>query len=425
MTDPPVELTVETIGAQGDGVASWQGELVYLPFTVPGDRVAAIVDGNRGTVVRLVAAGPQRAEPACPHFGECGGCALQHLDAAAYRAWIGEQVAAALGRRGLDAVVVDTPVSVAPGTRRRAHFKALNTGSAVVLGYHRRQTHRLVDITQCPVLEPAIVALLAPLRAVLAQVLSPRERAGMMVTCTDSGLDVLIAAGRPVAASKMATLTAFALERGLARLCWGDGGDIETIIVARPPRAVFGGVAVELPPGAFLQPTREGEAWLAGFVAMAVGPAKSVADLYAGCGTFSFPLARQATVSAFEEQDRAVAAISAAAAGAGLTGRLHAAARDLDRHPLSADELAAYDAVVFDPPRAGARAQAVEIAKSPVPVVVAVSCNPATFARDARLLVDGGYRLTKVIPVDQFLWSAHIELAAVFERSRDAGEPLA
>jgi 23S rRNA (uracil1939-C5)-methyltransferase len=424
MADPPIELSVEAIGAQGDGVASWQGEPVYLPFTVPGDRVVATVGGGRGTIVRLIAPGRHRVEPVCAHFGDCGGCALQHLDAAAYRAWIGEQVAVALARRGLDAAVVGNPVSVASATRRRAHFKALNIGSAVVLGYNRRQTHRLVDITQCPVLVPSIVALLPPLRAVLAEILRPRERAGIMVTGTDSGLDVLVSVDRPVAASDIAALTAFAVDTDLARLCWNDGGAIETILTARPPRAVFGGVAVELPPGAFLQPTREGEDWLAGFVASAAGPAARVADLYAGCGTLSFPLAQEAAVSAFEEQDRAVAAIATAAARAGLTGRLHATARDLDRHPLSADELTAYDAVVFDPPRAGARAQAAEIAKSPVPVVIAVSCNPATFARDARMLVDGGYRLTQVTPVGQFLWSAHIELAAVFERSRDGGDGM-
>jgi len=417
MAETPVELTIDTIGAQGDGVASWRGEKVYLPFTVPGDRVTAVIDGSRGTVARVIAPGPTRAVPVCAHFGDCGGCALQHLDAAAYRTWIGDRIAEALARRGLDSAAIGAPLSVAPGTRRRVRLKALNTGSAILLGYNRRQTHHLVDILECPVLVPAIVALLPPLRTVLAKILRPRQCIEVLVTATDSGLDVVVVAGRPAAATDLEALTAFAIECDLARLCWDDDGACETVIGARVPRAVFGGVPVDLPPGAFLQATREGEELLSGIVTTAVGSAARVADLYAGCGTFSFALAKRARVTAFEAEDQAVAAIGAAAAQAGLTGRFRAAARDLDRFPLSADELAAYDAVVFDPPRTGARAQAAELAKSPVPVVVAISCNPATFARDARLLVDGGYALTAVTPIDQFLWSAHIELAAVFRKS--------
>ena len=417
-----VELEITAIGAAGDGVASHGGDRCFVPYTLPGDRVRARITGRRGgalaaEMVARLADGPHRAEPACRHFGDCGGCALQHLDDDFYADWKRERVTTALAQRGLCDVAVEAPLRVPVGARRRASLLAVRRKTGVLLGFRARGSHRVVDLGECPVLEPSLVALLAPLRGLFGDLLAPGKRAEALVTRLGTGID-LVVSGPPPDLAQRERLAAFAADHDMARVSWQapDGEPPEIVVQRRAAQAVFGGVAVDLPPGAFLQPSAAGEAMLIDTVVAATAGARRIADLYAGCGAFGFALARHATVHAVEG-DRAMAAAIAAAAGrAGLAGRVSSEARDLDRLPLLAGELAGFDAVVFDPPRAGAKRQAEALAASAVPLVVAVSCHPGTFARDARILVDGGYRIERVLPLDQFLWSPHVELVAVFRR---------
>ncbi len=418
-----VELTIETIGARGDGVARDGNGPVYIPFTVPGDRVRACYDDARGegraaTVVELLAAGPGRAMPSCRHFGTCGGCALQHLDAALYAETKSEFVRAALAHHGLaDAPLLPLRL-LPPGTRRRVRLslaRPRRRDAAVLVGFSQRASHDLVDLAACAVLAPPLFALVAPLRRLAGELLAPGETAHATLQRADSGIDALLDLPRPPDLTVLETLAAFAETQDLARLLWRVAGGEPTLVAQRRPvRVVIGGTAVDLPPDSFLQATPEAEAALTAAVRDAVGPATRIADLFAGIGTFTFALAAQARLHAVEGWAPAIAAITQAARRAGLATRVTAEARDLQRRPLEPDELAAYDAIVFDPPRIGAKAQAAALARARVKRLAAVSCNPASFARDARILIAGGYRLTAVQPIDQFVWSPHVELVAAF-----------
>lgn len=416
-----VELTVERIGGRGDGLAVLDGLPVFVPLAVPGDRVRVRIEGERAgglaaEVLELVEPGPGRVEPPCPLFGRCGGCALQHLEDARYARWQRGQVETALRRAGLADVPVGEVVRTPAGVRRRATFAAKRTAGGVLLGYNERQSHWIVPVEQCLVLDPAITALLGPLRAVLADILPDGRAMDLSVTVLEGGLDLLLTGGVEPGLAEREVWAAFAGAVDLGRLSWRaeERSPAEPLAHRRPVAARFGGVAVPVPPGAFLQASREGEAALTGLVTDALGGAATVLDLFAGCGTFSFPLARAARILAVEGDAAAHAAL---AAGVRQEPKVAALLRDLFRDPLVPAELDRFEAVVFDPPRAGAAAQAAEIARSRVPVVAGVSCNPATFARDARLLAEGGYRLERVTPVDQFLWSPHIEVVGVFRRS--------
>ena len=421
----PVVLRVESVGVRGDGIAHHGAERIFLPLTAPGDVVRARLgdrrgDGRAAQVLGFETFGA-RAEPSCPHFGACGGCALQHLSPASYveakTAWL----AAALRQHGLDADAI-MPLRLLPaGTRRRARFSIARPRAPkapVEIGFQARASHRIVDIASCAVLHPALMALLAPLRQVAAQLLAPGERGAATATLTDSGVDLLLDLGAPPALAGHEALAEFARERNVARLSWrAPGGTPSLIAQHRPPRTAFGGVTIDLPDEPFLQASAEADAVLTEEVLSAVADAPRVADLFAGVGTFTLPLAVRSTVHAVERDEGAVRALAAAVARAGLGQRVTCERRDLEERPLAAVELARFDAVVFDPPRAGAKAQTKTLAGSGVTRVVAVSCNPATFARDARALVEGGYRLAKIQPIDSFVWSAHLELVARFERT--------
>lgn len=416
-----LDVTISAIGARGDGIAEADGRRLFVPFTAPGDRVRVRPGRSRGDdgvaaeLVALIAPGPGRTAPVCPHYGACGGCALQHLETHAYLDWKRAQVGLALARAGLAEVPVAPTVATPPATRRRATFAAVRAGGSVRLGFNERQSNRVVDLAACPVLDPRIVALLPALRALLARLLPARGALDVTVTALDGGLDVLLTGGAEPDLAAREALAAFAGTADIARLSWrrGEGRDSEPIAHRRAAAARFGEVMVAIPPGGFLQASPAGQAALTAAVLEGVGAARSVADLFAGSGTFTFPLARRAVVHAVEGEGGALERLKAAARG--LSG-VTAERRDLFREPLTARELGRFEAVVFDPPRAGAKEQAGELARSGVPVVVGVSCNPASFARDARILADGGYRLGSVTPVDQFLWSPHVELVGVFRR---------
>lgn len=405
------QLTIDRLGAQGDGIADGQKGPVFVPFTLPGEHVVASLskDSQHAGLVELLTKSPDRIDPICPHFGACGGCALQHLAPHAYLAWKHNIVVQALRARGLSAEV--EPVRGFPlGARRRAAFALIASGAAVTLGYRRPRSHDVIGIDVCPILAPGIVARLPALRALLAPLLGSKREARVVVTLTDSGLDVVLEGVHPNK-NAWARLAREAGVNGIARISAGH----EDITIA-VPALHLGDAKVRLPPGAFLQASHEAETEMAALVRDGVGKAKRIADLFSGLGTFSFVLARRAKVDAYETDGLALAALGEAARHTPKLKPIKTVTRDLFRDPLGWQELTQYDAVVFDPPRAGAAAQAAQLAKSKVKRVVAVSCNPATLARDLRLLVDGGYQITRIVPVDQFLFSSHVEIVAHLER---------
>lgn len=411
----PLTLEIAALGAGGDGIATANGVRHFVPFTLPGETVVAVpraatADGVSCSVSAVTVASPERVAPFCPAFGRCGGCGLQHWLPEARDRWKRARVAVALGHRGF----ADPPVAeavVCPADTRRRATLALKGGK---LGFREGAGHAVVAIDACPVLRPELSALIAPLRALLAPLAA---EAAIAMTWTDAGADLAIRADADLGWEARQALAAFAADHELARLAWDAGAGPEPMAVARPPAMSFGGVAVPFPPASFLQPSAEGETALREAVLASLGDAARVADLFCGLGTFALPIARRARrVFAADADGAAVRALAAGVAQAGLGARIEVAARDLFREPLPAAELDAFDAVVFDPPRAGAQAQARELARSAVPLVVAVSCNPASFARDARTLADGGYTLERVTPVDQFPTTAHLELVAVFRR---------
>jgi len=411
-----VETTIERLGTRGDGVARLYEGVLYVPFALPGERVRARLgaprgDGWAGQLDAVLTPAPDRATPACRHFTVCGGCALQHLAPADYAGFKRDLIATALARRGLAAVHVAAPLISPPGSRRRVRFAVRRGARGCVIGFHAGASARIVALSECPVTAPAIVDLLPALAACLESCLAVGDEAVIAVTRLDGELDVAIDSAALLDLAGREALAALAAERDLAQLTWGG----EPIALRRKLRARFGPITVTPPPGFFLQATADGERAILDSV-LAVAPAHGkVADLFAGCGTISLPLAaRGLAVRAVELDPDALAALTEAARDARLP--VAGECRDLERQPLGARELDGLDAVVFDPPRAGAAAQAAALAASSVPLVIAVSCHPGSFARDARILVDGGYWLDAVQPIDQFLWSSHVELVALFRR---------
>jgi len=399
-----IDITIRKLGANGDGVAD--GPL-YVAGTLPGEQVRATRTGKeRAQLVEILATSPDRIAAPCPLFGRCGGCSLQHLSDAAYVAWKSDLLRAALASRGFD--IAPLPMlRIAPGTRRRAELAARRTGDGLLLGFHAPASDAIADMTACHVLEPSIVALLPKLRALLDDLLRGNEALDLHLTRADNGFDLLLT-GRTLDARKRLAFADFAAANGIVRTTWRSepGAVAEIVALHENPHVTFGTVQVVPPPGAFLQAARPAELAIAAEISVAVGRAKRTVDLFAGLGTFGFPLTGR--VHAVEGDFAAVAAMQDAARASFRAGRFTAEARDLEP----------FDAAIFDPPREGAAEQARWLAQSDVPTIVAVSCNPTTFARDARILADGGYTLTRVVPVDQFLWTSHLELVAVFTKPK-------
>jgi 23S rRNA (uracil1939-C5)-methyltransferase len=402
--------TVEIVrlGHAGDGVTA---DGLFVPYTVPGDVARIAREGPRGRVMEILAPGPGRANAQCSHFGRCGGCALQMLERESYLAWKREQVVNALAQRGLKDAPVEAIRAVPAGTRRRAMFKARGMGKAAALGFYKPESRRLVDIAECPVLAPQLARLIAPLKVQLAPILKPDETAELHVTATENGIDMSLKLKRARGPDILMRLSELASRLSLARLSWNG----ELVAMAATPLLHVGSFTVALPPESFLQPTKEGERILQDLVREEAAGARHITDLFSGCGTFALALADTHSVHAIDNVSEQIEALVAAA----KSGRADVTAetRDLFRRPLLPEELARFDCVVIDPPRPGAQAQALTLAQSAVRDVLYISCNPASFARDARVLIDGGYRLVRVVPLDQFLWSAHVELFAHFTRS--------
>lgn len=418
-----VDLTIDSLGAQGDGIAQHLGKPVFVAYALPGERVRVRLSakgGNAftGRLQEIVVASPERVVPPCPLFATCGGCALQHLSLPVYRAWKRQQVATTLAQRGIDLPEAAEMLTVEAGARRRAVLAAAKDQDRVDFGFHEAMSDRIVPLDDCLLMTPAMRAGIAGLRQLAQIVLANKQRADFHVTESLVGLDVLVFAENDLPMARRPQAIAAARAADLARFSWQHGKrQPEPIVMARVPQVRFGDILVDLPIGSFLQPSAEGEAALVAAVTSGIGKAKRIADLYAGCGTFTFPLAKIGRVLAVDAAKPAIAALNAAVNRAQQSGRIEGIARDLDQSPLPPIDLKYIDAVVFDPPRAGAEMQARMLAKSRVKKVVAVSCNPASFARDARVLIDGGYAVKNLTIIDQFPWSAHVELVAVLTRS--------
>ena len=401
------------------------GTPLYLPYTLPGEAVVARALRPRGDGWHAVAESIRHAEarvaPPCRHFGRCGGCVLQHWRDDEYRAWKSGLLSYPLRQAGFAVPDRLDLVPGLPGERRRIDFAVRRAGGRIVLGLHEQRSSDVSDITECLVLHPTLMALMAPLRSLLQGLRALRREGSVVINLLDAGPDMLLRTDAALTLEDRVALTAFAAEHGLPRVSQVQGGDEpETVALLRPPVTHMSGTAVRPPPGVFLQATAEGEreivaAVLRGMPAKITGKAR-VAELYAGCGTLTFALAEVARVAAFEGDAATVGALKQAINQGGMAGRVEAFQRDLARQPLSAKELAAFAAVVLDPPHGGAAAQIAQVAAVGVATVVYVSCNPATLARDARMLLGAGYRLEAVTAIDQFLWSARLESVSVFRR---------
>jgi 23S rRNA (uracil1939-C5)-methyltransferase len=391
--------TIIHVAARGEGVTA-DGR--HAALAAPGDVLNA--DGS-------VTPGPHHQAPPCRHFPTCGGCQLQHLDDGSYAAFITDRIAGALAAHELE-TDIRAPIVSPPRARRRASLHAEAKGGRIMLGFAEAGSHAIVDIQECHILAPELFALVAPLRKLLARLGLKRRRADVQMTSCDQGVELLIGASFDGLEAAEAII-AFCQEHSVARFATDDGMGPETRWEPEPVTITLGGVAVPFPPGSFLQATRDGEAALIAAVREAVGQAGTIADLFAGLGTFALSLA-PARVYAAEAGRDAIMSLKGAAARAGR--QVFADHRDLYRRPLTVEELGRFGAVVLDPPRAGARDQAAGLAQAKTPVIAYVSCNPSSFARDAQMICDGGYRLDWVQPVGQFRWSTHVELAARFSR---------
>jgi len=410
-------LTIARVGSQGDGVAQTPDGPVFAPLTLPGETVSAEVREGRAERIEILAASPERVAPASPHYGDCGGCSLQHWATGPYLDWKREQVRLALARERIE-TDLEATIAVPPGTRRRLALHARRGADGrVLLGFKARKSWRLVEVSACPVADPRIMAALPALARVAEPFLEhPKSAPTLHVTWTLSGLDVDVTgverrSGGLSRDGQMRAIQA-AAAADLARLSMA--GDV--LVMNRQPRVAFGPATVAIPAGGFLQAVPEAEQAMVDRAVAAVKGTKKIADLFCGAGTFTFPLAMVAPVLAADASAAGIAALKGATGSARGLKPITAEARDLFRRPLAPYDLRGCEAIVFDPPRAGAIEQTAQIAQTKASVVVGVSCNPVTFARDARVLIDAGFALERATPVDQFLWSAHVELVGVFRR---------
>lgn len=400
------QWTIERLGRKGDGVALAAEARALASLVLPGEVIEGEAEGGRIAAPRIVTPSPDRIRPACGHYRACGGCSLMHATETFTTAWKVQVVLTALAAQGIAAPVPQVHVSP-PRSRRRAVLSGRRTRKGATVGFHGRASEVIVDLAECHVLRPQIMAALPLLRRIVAAGASRAAEVSLVVIHGPAGLDVALRGGKPMTPELFTTLAALAEEGDLARLDW-DG----QAITRRAPALPMGRARVVPPPGAFLQATEEGQAALLAAVRASLGAAARVADLFAGCGTFALPLAESATIHAVEGLAAPLEALDSAWRATPGLNRITTEVRDLARRPLMPDELAGFDAIVIDPPRAGAEAQMRHLAATPVPVVAAVSCDPVSFAKDARILADAGYAIDRLWVVDQFRFSPHVELVA-------------
>jgi 23S rRNA (uracil1939-C5)-methyltransferase len=411
VAEPVEELSIVALDAHGQGVAA-NGAIV--PGALPGERALVRLAGKRAEVVEMLGAAAERAEPSCPWYGRCGGCAAQHMSDELYRQWKRRLVVEALKREGVAAEVGEL-VDAHGGGRRRATFHArFPHGQADEVGFMRARSHEIIAIDDCPLFSAGMAGAIAAARALSGDLRGLMKPLDIVVTSTLDGLDVDLRGSGALERAETEKLARTAEALDLARV--SNHGEV--VIERRPLRVAFGEALVRLPPGAFLQATEAGETLLAEFAEQALADSKRVADLFCGAGAFAVRLARRREVFAADADAAAIVALAGAAGTTPGLRRLTAETRDLFRRPLKVDELASFDAALIDPPRAGALEQSRALAASALPLVVSISCNAATFARDARILIDGGFQIDAVTPLDQFRFSPHVEIAAVFRRPR-------
>jgi len=408
-------LIIDHLGHHGDGVALAGAQAIYVPYALPGETIeVAPVPGHpdRRRLLQVGSPSPQRIAPFCPHFGVCGGCAIQHWEGESYRSWKRNIVVETLARAGIDCDVGALIDAHGLGRRRITLHARMGTHDVLKVGFSAAGSHDIIPVDRCPVLDPGLAGALDAAWALAEPLIVIGKPLDIQITATDVGLDVDVRGSGPLPTALIARLSRLAEQHRLARLTRHG----ELVLMRTPPTIMMGTAQVTLPPGSFLQATVAGEQALAGLVSEHCRRAKHIADLFCGVGPFALRLAAKSRVSAFDSDAGAVTALQKAATSTSGLKPVKAEARDLFRRPLVPQELRDYDTVVFDPPRQGAEAQVKQLAASRIPVVVAVSCNVATFARDARILIDGGYKVDGVTPVDQFRHTPHVELVARFRR---------
>jgi len=417
--NPPddIVLSITHMGGLGDGVGQHEGQSVYVSYTCPGDVVQVSPLSKHAAALRdVLTPSTIRTIPACPHFSQCGGCDLQHLEADYYREVKQDRLRRMVAQLKAAPAALQPMVEIGPQTRRKVTFKLSHHATGVEIGFFAAKSHQVIPLQACPMMEPPLFALIAPLKTILNSLKNPRIIHSITASLLANGLDVTLHVTQALSAKERQKWADSAVQNGWVRLCEQQK---ETTVLHDSGAAsiTFGEVSVALPPNAFLQATQQGQAAITAQVCEALQGCDHPVDLYSGCGTYSFPLLQQATrVSAFEGGQHMIAAMQQAALSQGLESRLTATARDLYRRPLTMQELNHYDGVVINPPRNGALPQIQQMAQSTVRQVVMVSCNPATFERDAKTLIAGGYALHRVTAIDQFYWSHHLEVVGVFKR---------
>lgn len=424
--DRAAEVVIERLGGRGDGIASTDAGPLFVQNALPGERLLVRVGKPRGEgftakAVELLESAADRVEPPCPHFNQCGGCAVQHLAEAPYAEWKRGLLLEALERRGLPLDVVGDLILCEPG-RRRLRFAAVGRRDSAVLGFNRRESNQIVELSTCSVADPAIVAKLAPLKDLLAKLLKPKQLCDVEILAAENGLDLLLVGKINLNGRNRMLMVDFAGAEGFTRVSLqaDERFPPEVVVEFDAPQIHFGSVPAHPPPGAFLQPSADGEQTLRQAVQALIPPGTlKISELYAGCGAFGLPLASAGfRITAYEGDEAMVRSMTQAAGRNALGGRIAGRVRDLVRQPVRPVELADCDLVLLDPPRNGAAAQVELLAESRVPAIIYVSCNPATFVRDAAMLVEAGYDLTRVTPVDQFVHTPHLEVVGLFVRAR-------
>ncbi len=409
------QFVIDHVGHRGDGVVLTGRGAIYIPYSLPGERIETESDtahSDRPRLRSVIEASPERIDPFCEYFGSCGGCAIQHWKPEPYRVWKRGLVVAALAQAGIDCDVGNLVDAHGAGRRRVVFHARRNDSGDLVVGFTEPGSHAIVPIGHCPVLAHSLDGALNAARAIAEALAATGKPLDIQITAADNGLDVDVRGSGPLDAARLAALSALAERHRLTRLTRHR----ELVVMRAPPVVTIGKATITLPPGSFTQPTAAGEDALASLVASHAKKTKHIADLFCGIGPFALRLAEKSKVSAFDSDEAAINALAKAAQNTQGLKPLTAAMRDLFRRPMVAQELREFDAVVFDPPRQGAQAQSEQLAKSKVPLVIAVSCNAATFARDARILIDGGYEINDVTPVDQFRHTPHVEIVAAFRR---------
>lgn len=406
------EFTIDHLGWHGDGVAIVDDQEIFVPFTLPDETVSGHIENGTCQNARILAPVTDRVKPICRHFKTCGGCNMQHCSDGYLADWKAQQVKNTLNLNHIETEF--RPIHVSPArSRRRAVFEARRTKKSVEIGFHQRKSDLLVGVTECPLIDDKILVAFDAFKELVKIGCSRKSSIRIHVTTSQNGLDVDIENAKDITAEQIAIVAKISVDHKFARLSWNG----ETIALILPPAQQFGGTYVTPPPGAFLQATIKGENVLVAAATETLRDCKHVLDLFCGCGTFTLPLAKTADVHAVEAIEKMLEALHNGWRQANGLRQVTTAIRDLFYSPLLLDELKPYDGILIDPPRAGADQQVKILAKSNIPNISYISCNPATFARDAKTLIEGGYTLDWVQPVDQFRWSPHVELASQFTKS--------